>query len=176
LPAPFVISGKWQMELKGKDFAGIQRVTDHLTSWSEDETTKSFSGTGIYRIDFVLPADYLATNQKIYLDLGKVGNIAEVSLNGKQTGIIWMRGQKPDVTELLVKGNNHLEIQVTNTLINRIAAMKEPLPVPDYMVARYGSKDKLSEVPREFGFSPLPAAGLLGPVRLIPTRKVVIPL
>jgi hypothetical protein len=52
--------------------------------------------------------------------------------------------------------------------------MKVPTPVPDYLVSRYGSKDISTEVPREFGFSPLPAAGLLGPVRLIPTRKVVI--
>jgi len=176
LPSPFVISGKWQMELKGNDFAGVQKEVEHLSSWSEDETTKTFSGTGLYRIDFVLPVEYLASNQKIYLDLGKVGNIAEVSINGKQAGIIWMRGQKPDVTELLVKGKNHLEIMVTNTLINRIAAMKAPSPVPDYMVSRYGSKDNLTEIPREFGFSPLPAAGLLGPVRLIPTKKVVIAL
>ena len=176
LPAPFVISGKWSMELKGIDFATVQKTTDHLSSWSDDEATKTFSGTGRYLIEFDLPADYLASNQKIYLDLGRVGNIAEVSINGKQAGIIWMRGQKPEVTDLLMKGKNHLEILVTNTLINRIASMKKPLPVPDNMVSRFGSKDKQTEVPREFGFSSLPAAGLLGPVRLIPTRKVVIPL
>ena len=111
----------------------------------------------------------------MYLDLGKVGNIAEAKINGKEAGIVWMRGQKPEVTGVLKSGLNHLEIMVTNTLINRISAMKEPNPVPDYLIARYGEKDKLKEVPREFGFSPLPAAGLLGPVRLLPSRIVTIP-
>lgn len=176
IPAPFEISGNWQMELAGKDFPAVRKTLNHLASWSDDPATQTFSGTGIYRIDFMLPSGYLASGQKMYLELGKVGNIAEVKINGKEAGIVWMRGQKPEVTGVLKSGLNHLEIQVTNTLINRIAAMKEPAPVPDYLIARYGDKDKLKEVPREFGFSPLPAAGLLGPVRLIPAKTVIIPL
>jgi hypothetical protein len=176
LPSPFVVSGSWQMELKGNEFPLYRKTTDHLTSWSENERTKTFSGTGRYNIDFTLPAEYLAKDQKIYLDLGKVGNIAEIRINGHETGIVWMRGQQSEVMQFLKTGTNHLEIQVTNTLINRIAAMKEPTPVPDYLVSRYGSKDISTEVPREFGFSPLPAAGLLGPVRLIPARKIEIKL
>ena len=164
------------MELSGKDFSAIRKTTDRLTSWSDDPATKTFSGTGHYSIDFSLPSGYLSADQKVYLDLGKVGNIAEVKINGKEAGIVWMRGQRPEVAELLKTGLNHLEVEITNTLINRIAAMKEPAPIPDYMVTRYGNKDKLTEVPREFGFSPLPAAGLLGPVRLIPARTVTIPL
>ncbi len=176
LPSPFVVSGNWQMELKGSEFPLYQTTTDHLTSWSKDEQTKSFSGTGTYSIDFTLPGEYLAKDQKIYLDLGKVGNIAGIKINGREAGIVWMRGQQPEVTQFLKTGINHLGIQVTNTLINRIAAMKVPTPVPDYLVSRYGSKDQSTEVPREFGFSPLPAAGLLGPVRLIPVRKIEIKL
>ena len=176
LPSPFVVSGSWQMELKGDNFPLYRKTTDHLTSWSEDEQTKSFSGTGGYSIDFTLPADYQIKDQKIYLDLGKVGNIAEIKINGHEAGIVWMRWQQTEVTQFLKTGINHLGIRVTNTLINRIAAMKEATPVPDYLVSKYGSKDKSTEVPREFGFSPLPAAGLLGPVRLIPTRKIEIKL
>ena len=176
LPAPFTISGNWQMELKGNNFPEYRIITDHLTSWSENPATKNFSGTGSYSIEFTLPKNYLTHNQKIYLDLGKVGNIAEVRINDHEAGIIWMRGQKLELSNVLKEGKNHLDIQVTNTLINRIAAMKEPAPVPADLVSRYGSKDKQKEVPREFGFSPLPPAGLLGPVRLIPVRTVVITL
>ena len=174
LPAPFEITGNWHMELKGKDFPAYQKITDHLVSWSDEPLTKAFSGTGSYNIDFTLPADYLTSNQVIYLDLGKVGNIAEVKINGQDAGIVWMRGQKTELSGLLKQGRNHLELLVTNTLINRIAAMKEPAPIPDYLILKYGSKEKLTEVPREFGFSPLPPAGLLGPVRLIPARRVGI--
>ena len=176
LPSPFVISGIWQMELKSKYFPVYRQKTDHLTSWSDNPDTKTFSGTGSYSIDFTLPSEYLTRNQKIYLDLGKVGNIAEVKINGQAVGVVWMRGQKPEVTSVMKSGKNHLEILVTNTLINRIAAMTVPPPVPADLVPVYGSKDILTDVPREFGFSPLPATGLLGPVRLIPVRTVEIKL
>ncbi|MEI6276027.1 MAG: glycosyl hydrolase [Prolixibacteraceae bacterium] len=174
LPAPFAIAGNWQMVLKEKDFPTFQKITDQLTSWSDDLSTSNFSGSGIYSIDFKLPDGYLTNDQKILLDPGKVGNIAEIRINGKEAGLVWIHGQQPEVTGMLQAGFNHLEIVVTNTLINRIAAMKQPAPIPAGMVPVYGSKDKLTEIPREFGFSPLPAAGLLGPVRLIPVRKVKI--
>ena len=176
LPAPFSVSGSWQIDLSGKEFPAYQKRTDHLTSWSDNAATKNFSGTGSYSIDFNLPKDYLRPDQKIYLDLGKVGNIAEVLINDRQVGIVWMRNQQPEVAGALKEGKNHLEILVTNTLINRIANRQIPAPVPAEMISRYGSKDKRTEDPREFGFSPLLAAGLLGPVRLIPARKVVINL
>ena len=176
VPSVFNISGDWTVALEGKNFSGYHAITDRLTSWSAADATKNFSGTGSYSIDFTLPDNFLQPEQKIYLDLGRVGNIAEVRMNGKETGIFWMRGQKPEVTAALKSGKNHLEILVTNTLINRIASMKEPDPVPAEMIPRYGAHDKLTGDQREFGFSPLPAAGLLGPVRLIPSRKVVIRL
>ena len=73
LPSPFVVSGSWQMELKGDNFPLYRKTTDHLTSWSEDEQTKSFSGTGGYSIDFTLPADYQIKDQKIYLRFRQSG-------------------------------------------------------------------------------------------------------
>ncbi|HEY5510501.1 MAG TPA: glycosyl hydrolase [Prolixibacteraceae bacterium] len=176
IPAPFSLSGNWQVALKGEKFLPWLETTDHLTSWSEDPATKNFSGTGSYILDFELPAEYLKTDQKLYLDLGKVGNIAEVTINGKEAGIVWMRGQQPEVTATLQKGKNHLEIKVTNTLINRISAMKNAAPIPASMVDKFGSKDKQTELPREFGFTPLPPSGLIRPVRLIPSKKVTIQL
>ena len=176
LPAPFILSGSWQMELKGKDFPVNSKTTDHLTSWSNDSLTKNFSGTGSYTLDFVLPKDFLDKNLKVYLDPGKVGNIAEIRLNDREVGTIWMRDRQLEVTGALNAGTNHLIILVTNTLINRIAAMNEPNPIPANLIPVYGSRDQHTEVPREFGFSPLPAAGLLGPVRLVPVKMVNIPL
>ena len=109
---------------------------------------------------------------KLFLDLGKVGNIAEVSLNGKNVGMTWMRGQKLEVTEAVKSGKNMLTILVTNTLINRISAMKEPPAVPAELVSQFGSGNVTNEKPREFGFKPLPASGLLGPVQLIPVKEL----
>ncbi|MEI7829415.1 MAG: glycosyl hydrolase [Prolixibacteraceae bacterium] len=176
IPAPFTISGEWKMQLQGKEFPLYEKTLVHLDSWSHDAETRNFSGTGTYDINFSLPDNWLRKDQRILLDLGSVGNIAEVLINGKDAGIVWMRGQKPDITAWLNKGENNLKILVTNTMINRVAAMKKPSPIPEYLVIRYGSKDKQTEIPREFGFSPLPASGLMGPVRLEVARKVAITL
>ena len=64
-----------------------------------------------------------------------MGNIAEIKINGHEAGIVWMRWQQTEVTQFLKTGINHLGIRVTNTSINRIAAMKEATPVPDYLVS-----------------------------------------
>lgn len=83
-----------------------------------------------------------------------------------------MRGQKPDATGAAKPGENKLVILVTNTLINRVSAMKEPPPVPPELVPVFGSGDVTTEIPREFGFKTLPASGLMGPVQIIAVKKI----
>ena len=69
-----------------------------------------------------------------------------------------------------------MEIWVTNTLINQVSAMKEAGPVPEELVPRFGKSPALAPglSPREFGFKPLPASGLMGPVKKIAGKKVKI--
>lgn len=174
IPAPFLVSGKWQMELQGEDFPLYAKQVDYLTSWIDDPAIRNFSGTGRYEIGFNLPAGYLSRDLKLLLDLGKVGNIAEVIVNGKNRGVTWMRGTKIEVTDAVKEGDNRLVVLVTNTLINRISAMKEPPPVPRDLISRFGEGAVITDAPREFGFKPLPASGLIGPVQLIPVKVVVV--
>jgi hypothetical protein len=176
IPAPFNISGQWTMELEGKQFPKITRTTQVLSSWTDDETTRHFSGTGKYTISFELPAGYIAPDLELLLDVGKVGQIAEVIINGKNAGVVWMRGQNPEISKLVKAGENNMEVLVTNTLINRVSAMTEPNPIPAELVPVYGSTPTQTpgSLPREFGFQPLPASGLLGPVMIIPVKKVRI--
>lgn len=172
IPAPYLISGKWEIELIGKEFPLFTKQSDSLYSWTDDPLTRNFSGTGRYENTFDLSTSYINKEIKLFLDLGKVGNIAEVRLNDKNIGVIWMRGQKLDVSEAAKEGDNHLVILVTNTLINRISAMKEPPPVPEELVARFGSGAVNKNRPAEFGFKPLPASGLMGPVQIVPVKVV----
>jgi len=89
-----------------------------------------------------------------------------------------MTGQTLDITGLVHKGENSLVIHVTNTNINRVSAFKEPLPVPLDLQQIYGKRKTggSGRIPREFGFEPLPSSGLLGPVLIIPRKKVKISL
>ena len=176
VPAPYHISGNWKMELEGKQFPKITRTTQVLSSWTDDTATRHFSGTGKYEIGFELPAAYVNNDMELLLDVGKVGQIAEVFVNGKNAGVIWMRGQNLEISQLVQTGENKLVLLVTNTLINRISAMTEPNPVPENLVERFGSAPTPTpgSLPREFGFQPLPASGLLGPVKIVPVKKVRI--
>ena len=174
IPASFHVTGKWNMVFNPAGLNTFMRQSDFLYSWTGDSLTRNFSGTCKYETEFKLTPEYITKDLDLFLDLGKVGNVAEVILNGRNVGTIWMRGQKLDITKIAKKGVNKLVILVTNTLINRISAMSEPPPVPEEIVSYFGPSDVDKNIPREFGFKPLPASGLLGPVRLIPVKVVSI--
>ena len=148
-----------------------------LKSWTDDVDTRNFSGTGRYEIKFKIPGNYIREDISLQLDPGKLGNIADIRINGKEAGIVWMTGQTIDITGLVHAGENSMLIYVTNTNINRVSAFKEPLQVPIELQEKYGKiNTESSRLPREFGFEPLPPSGLLGPVRIIPRKKVKISL
>ncbi|MDP2335472.1 MAG: glycosyl hydrolase [Bacteroidota bacterium] len=172
IPAAYQVSGKWKMELKGVDFPLFSKQTDYLYSWVDDPLTRNFSGTGRYEISFKVPSEYIRKELKLFLDLGKVGNVAEVILNDQNVGTTWMRGQKLDITKAVKEGENKIVVLVTNTLINLISAMKEAPPVSEDLVPEFGRGAVKYEIPREFGFKPLPASGLIGPVQIIPIKVV----
>ena len=178
IPQPYVIDGDWQLVLEGKGFPRLALNLSGLSSWTDDLRTRHFSGTGRYRIEFQIPPAYLADTLQLGLDLGTVGNIAEVSLNGSDVGVRWMRGRILDISGLVRPGHNVLSIDVTNTLINRVSGLKELPPVPGHLRARYGGDlgAKASGSRRLIGYEPLPVSGLLGPVMVKAARRVVMPL
>lgn len=119
LPAPQEITGPWQVAFDPK-FGGPTSVTfDKLEDWSKrpEEGIKYFSGAATYRTTFETKID--KSQSGICLDLGKVGNMAEVSLNGKNLGILWKPPFRVDVTDAIRDGANTLEVKVVNLWINR---------------------------------------------------------
>ena len=54
------------------------------------------------------------------LDLGKVHGLARVTVNGKDLGMLWQSPFSLDINSALKKGENQLEIAVTNTWHNRL--------------------------------------------------------
>ncbi|MEN8123424.1 MAG: glycosylhydrolase-like jelly roll fold domain-containing protein, partial [Bacteroidota bacterium] len=174
IPAPLLINGKWKITFESEHFPKIEKEVNNLSSWSDTPDTKYFSGTGVYEITFNLPDDYIKKDLKLELDLGKIGNIGEVFVNGKNAGVIWMKGQKCNVTNLVRKGKNQLTVLVTNTNINRVSAFSGITPLPDDMLNKYGKDHPDNRYPREFGFEPLPPSGLMGPVKICPVRILKI--
>ena len=182
LPEPLAVSGAWRLTLEGHRFEKVQEEVSQLKSWTEDPRFEHFSGTGRYEIDFQVPREYVASGLEAVLELGGVGSVAEVSLNGLAVGVAWMQPYRLEVTEALRAGANRLEVLVTNTLINYISGLLTLPEVPEELVPHYGRTAHLYTLGteawenREKNFHPLPPSGLMGPVRIASRRKVVLEL
>lgn len=87
-----------------------------------DFNVRHFSGTAIYKKKFYLnEKEYSGiVGKNIMLSLGRVENIAEVSVNGNDTILLWKAPYEINVTGMIKEGENELVIKVTNLYPNRI--------------------------------------------------------
>jgi (4-O-methyl)-D-glucuronate---lignin esterase len=123
--------------------------------------------------------------------LGKVAVIAQVAVNGRDLGVLWKAPFRLNVTSALRKGDNLLEVRVTNLWVNRMIG-DEQLPedsdrAPNGQLKSW-PKWLLEGKPSPTGRhtfatyrvwrkdSPLQESGLLGPVTLRATRSPPNPL
>lgn len=157
------VEGPWNFTFQPDRGAPGNATFDKLTSYTEssDEGIKYFSGTATYTKDIQVPAKGIKGAQ-VWLDLGDVGNMAEVIVNGKSLGVVWKEPYRIDVTDALKAGQNKLEIKVTNLWVNRLIGDKQP-----------GVTNKLTytSFPYYQANSPLVPSGLLGPVRVVSVKK-----
>jgi hypothetical protein len=154
------IRGPWQVNFPPNWGAPPEIHLEKLISWtaSSDDGVKYFSGTATYSKDVEAPQDWFRPGAKVLLDLGKVKEIAEVSVNGKPIGgTLWKPPFQADVTEALKPGTNRIEIKVTNLWPNRIIGDQQPSMQKKYTFTDYRPYTK---------DSPLLESGLLGPVMI----------
>ncbi|MEX2569390.1 MAG: glycosylhydrolase-like jelly roll fold domain-containing protein [Cyclobacteriaceae bacterium] len=129
---------------------------------------KYFSGTALYKNSFHIENNDMSKN-RAYLNLGKVGDIATVKLNGEEVGIYWKAPYISDITDYLKEGKNILEVSVTNLWVNRLIG-DEKLPPEErktetnlrniegrYSFERFAQPD---------GDKYLRYSGLMGPVKI----------
>jgi hypothetical protein len=133
--------------------------------WSQltDAAIRHFSGTATYQTTFSL--DKLASEERLLLDLGRVGAIAEIEINGKDVGVIWAAPYRRDITDFVKPGDNQLKIAVTNTWHNRLAF--------ESSIPRKKRKTWTYHAPASD--SPLDFSGLGGPVKLQVGKSVSLP-
>jgi hypothetical protein len=126
-----------------------------LASWPtrSEPGIKHYSGTATYTKMFDAPPPA----GRVFLDLGKVRELAEVRVNGKSCGIVWAPPFRVEVTAALKPTGNVLEIEVVNFWPNRVIG-DAALPVEKRL-----TKTNVRELKAE---TPLIESGLLGPVRL----------
>jgi len=167
------INGPWILTFPPNWGAPASVPMIKLTSWTDsaDAGVKYFSGTATYTKTVQAPASWFKPGQHIWIDMGKVRDIAEVKVNGKSAGLTWAPPYRVDVTAALKPGANKLEIAVTNEWTNRQIGDRL-LPVEKRILAQPGVPGAPA-VLTGFGLGPQipPESGLLGNVTLIAVRN-----
>ena len=160
VPADQVIDGPWKLAFPPNLGAPPEVTMPSLTDWTEssDPGVRYFSGTATYTKNFTLPQLPPADKAAVFLNLGEVREVATVTVNGKNAGILWKQPYRVEVGPFLKSGENHLEIAVTNLWNNRIVG--DFRLKPEHPVTRTNVKSKFSAK------SPLLPSGLVGPVKL----------
>jgi hypothetical protein len=196
------VCGPWEVQFDPKwgGPAGPIRF-EALDDWSKrpEPGIKYYSGTAVYRTRFEAPADTPSGSKK-WLALGEVRDLARVKLNGQDLGVAWTAPWEVEITSALKPGANLLEIEVSNTWVNRmIGDEQEPddtmwdkpsrglnkphRPIgsglkayPDWFVRNEArpSKGRYTFTTWKFWSKadPLLPAGLLGPVRVLEAKEI----
>jgi len=107
LPKEVALDGNWTMALGD----GSAPVTRPLGSWTD--IAASYSGTAVFTKTVDLTTEQ--TSAGWTLDLGRVGNAAQVKVNGQDVGTRVAAPYTLDVDSALVVGSNTIEVTVTNT-------------------------------------------------------------
>jgi len=152
------LEGSWKVSFD-TTWGGPNAVLfDTLMSWTArpESTVKYYSGEASYKKTFDLPAN-IVENKRISLTLGRVKNVAEVWLNGKNLGVVWCEPYQVDITNAVKQEGNILEVKVVNLWNNRL--------VGDAQLPKENRSTKTNIVIKPGAV--LLESGLLGPVYLI---------
>jgi hypothetical protein len=133
------------------ELASLGSLSEHA-----DPGVRYFSGVATYTTQFTLPAG-IAPGASLWLDLGEVGDLAEVSVNGEPGGAAWQTPYRVAIGSIVREGVNTLEVRVANRWINRLIGDAQPGANPI----------TFTTIPTFHPDAPLRPSGLIGPVRLL---------
>ena len=153
------VDGPWQVSFQPGRGAPASVTLDKLISWSDsdDKGVKYFSGEGTYMKTIQASADWFKPGATLWIDLGDVKNLAEVTVNGKSLGVVWHAPYRIDLTGALKPGANEILVKVVNAWVNRLIGDQQPDATTKYT---------FTDVKPYKANSPLLPSGLLGPVEI----------
>lgn len=184
-PAPLAIDGPWQVGFPDGWGAPREATFDPLQSWTEsqNEGVRFFSGIATYRKTIEVP-ELLAKQDRLYLELGSLAEIADVTINGKRLGLVWLPPYRVEISGAVHPGKNQLEIQVANLWANRLngdslrpestrftRSNLDRIQTDPTSDSSYGRVPGGKTRPVYTQIPPLMKSGLFGPVRIISPAK-----
>jgi hypothetical protein len=153
------LEGPWKLTFQPDRGAPSSITVATLASWSDssDAGVKYFSGAGTYTKTIQAPAGWFKKGARLWIDLGDVKNLAAVTVNGKDLGIVWHSPYRVDATAALKLGGNEVAIKVVNAWVNRLIGDQQP----------GATKYTFADVTPYKANAPLLPSGLLGPVVVV---------
>jgi hypothetical protein len=153
------IGGPWSVAFQSGRGAPASITLNELSDWSQnpDLGVKYFSGIGTYTKTLQAPSEWFRKGAHLWLDLGDVKNLAEVTVNGKNVGQTWHQPYRIEITSALKQGANEITIRVVNAWVNRLIGDQQP----------GATQYTFADVHPYKANSPLLPSGLLGPVTVI---------
>ncbi len=195
---PVAIEGPWAVELVPAVGSASAFETGELFSLAEsdDPVIRFFAGAATYATEFMMDREILERSPRIDIDLGRVGDLAEVWINDRTTGVMWRPPMSRDIRPMLRPGRNEVRIVVWNTWHNRLVGDEQF--ASDFILRRDRGADLgrglaafpdwlVEGQPRPSAHrltfttwlyhrrnTPLLPAGLIGPMRLLPFGEVAL--
>ncbi|MBI5380508.1 MAG: glycosyl transferase family 2 [Opitutae bacterium] len=113
------LTGAWTVKFDPQWGGPAEIEFAQLDDWitRPEEGIKHYSGKATYVKRFDCRD---AGRGRLFLDLGKVKDIAEVRLNGRKLGIVWTAPWRVEITAAVRPTDNQLEIDVVNLWPNRL--------------------------------------------------------
>jgi hypothetical protein len=164
-----ILNWKLEMEDPENGYYLKDHTLDSPQSWTQlpFPQASTFSGTGIYQIDFDLSEEDLMYDAFI-LDLGDLRYMASVSLNGYNLGAFWSVPFRKTIAMDKFESRNTMTVHVKNLDANQVIYLdRTGFPWKNYYDINF--VDIRYEPFDASIWEPMPS-GLLGPVRLIPVN------
>ncbi len=166
------VNGPWQVAFQADRGAPPTATFDQLADFRDnaDPGIKYFSGVATYTKEVELPAQ--SKGGQLWLDLGQVGDLAEVWVNGKLAGTTWKPPYRVDIGSAVTAGTNRIEIKAVNLWVNRLIGDVQPGVTHKYTFTFVDGKPipgvrSIRPVTMPYkADAPLRASGLFGPVKI----------
>ncbi|MDR1485679.1 MAG: hypothetical protein LBT09_12770, partial [Planctomycetaceae bacterium] len=152
-----ILDGDWKVKFDSGRGISVPVIFTQLIDWTKhaDERIKYYSGAAVYQKEFSYKKS--AADERVYLELDLVREMARVRINGKEICTLWARPFRVDVTESIREGNNIVELEVVNHWANRIIGDAK---LPE------SQRQTQTNIRRLTAKTPLVESGLIGNVKL----------
>jgi len=155
------LSSNWKVEFDAEMGAPESYQFDKLTSWTDvdEKGINYYSGSANYSRGFTLSEETLSKGAQAYITFDDIQEMARVSVNGNDCGIVWTPPYKANITQHLKEGSNKITVRVINNWNNRIVGdLKNP---DEKEYTKTNAKQKFTAE------SPLLVSGLIGKAEIL---------